>query len=688
MNSHGFDAFIFKRALLFLLIIPLSFNVSTATSQYSNDPIARTLGPCGDTSGLYRTIMEVQGSGFASPFMKSRKKNKRVIVEGIVTLERQGREAGSSREMKGGKKDSEYSGFWLQQSDEITLDPIISMNSKRPSRGIFIFHSKYRVKQGQVIRLLGQVDEYQTLTEIKKIEAIKVCRNTQASVADDLPKPIPLTLPVASLKELESLEGMRVQLPQPLIVSDLYGTGYGFGNYGQFAISSMLHFQPTELMSAAEVLKRSAILTKKEKDYLLVDDGTAQLYPRTIPFPNKFGFSANNSLRIGDVLTAGTIGILHAYKPHYILIPEIDLRKKDLRIQPASWNKMPVINTQSNLVIASMNVGNYFNGNGRVNGHKLSNKTRGFPTSRGAKTYSGFKLQREKIVSALNTINADIIALMELENDGYGPNSAISDLTQRLNKTFKPELHYQYVIPNKQDLSKGKLGHSAISVGILYRKNKVKLASEVKVLNAKNARNLRTDVKFNDRLHRPSLIQEFERSGKKIIIAVNHLKSKGKRCKSDNYKNQRTLQEKGDVLQGNCNQVRKNAAMSLTQFIEKQFDTRKNNLLIIGDLNSYSQEDPLLALYDAGYKNLNAVARTFSYSHQGYLGNLDHALVNKKLLPRVRSFDIWHINSVEDVLLDYRTEENGHKHPSRDHYGKPDEKRSSDHDPLIIGLEL
>jgi len=362
------------------------------------------------------------------------------------------------------------------------------------------------------------------------------------------------------------------------------------------------------------------------------------------------------------------------------------LRKKDLGIQPASWNKFPIIHEHSNLVITSMNVGNYFNGHS--NGKKLSNKTKGFPTSRGAKTYSGFKLQREKIVRALNAINADIIALMELENDGYGPNSAIADLTKELNKTLKSELHYQYVIPKKQDLSKGKLGHSAISVGILYRKNKVKLAREVKVLNSRNANDLRIDVKFNDKLNRPSLIQEFELADKKFIIAVNHFKSKGKRCESDNSKAKLTLQEKRDRLQGNCNQVRKEAAISLTQFVEKQFDTRKDNLLIVGDLNSYSQEDPLLALYDAGYINLNVAADTFSYSHQGYLGNLDHALVNKKLLPMVRSFDVWHINSVEDVLLDYSTEENGHKHPSIDHYGKPDEKRSSDHDPLIIGLEL
>ena len=522
---------------------------------------------------------------------------------------------------------------------------------------------------------------------------------SSASIAEKVAEPVALKLPVSSMQELKRIKGKRVKLVQDLVVSDLYGAGYGLGNYGQFAISSKLHFQPTELMTAAEVLKNPKILTAKEKDYLLVDDGSMQLHPSYIPFPNKQGFSATNSLRIGDTLKAGSIGTLRAYKKHYIFIPEINLLDKNtseqLNIQPAKWQALPEVDSRSNLVVASMNLGNYFNGN--FNGKPKRKK--GFPTARGAKTYQGFQLQTAKIVSALKKIDADIIALMEIENDGYGKHSAIADLTRALNSSLTGSLdsqknHYRYVIPNKKDLHQGKLGHSAISVGLLYRKNTVKLVGDAQVFNAKMSKALQTKVRFNDKLNRPSLIQKFKQGDQTIVIAVNHFKSKGKRCKTP-YK-----ADKADQLQGNCNQTRKEAAIALTQFLSKQFNTgfdadferNSDNILILGDLNSYSQEDPLLALYNSGYSNLNTIfpapKPSFSYSHQGYLGNLDHGLVNKKLLTQVRSFDAWHINSVEDVLLDYNTEKNGHEYPAIDHYGEPDEKRSSDHDPLIIGIEL
>ena len=196
---------------------------------------------------------------------------------------------------------------------------------------------------------------------------------------------------------------------------------------------------------------------------------------------------------------------------------------------------------------------------------------------------------------------------------------------------------------------------------------------DAQVLSAKTAN-------FNDTLNRPSLIQTFSINDQPITIAVNHFKSKGKRCRQAGTLSQR------DKIQGHCNQVRTQAAKALAEFLKTKVNNQQP-ILIVGDLNSYSQEDPLLALYQAGYINVKQ-PRQFSYSYQGYLGNLDHALVNSALLPKVRSVDAWHINSVEDVLLDYNTKANGHRHRSQDHYGEPNEKRSSDHDPIIIGLEL
>ena len=126
------------------------------------------------------------------------------------------------------------------------------------------------------------------------------------------------------------------------------------------------------------------------------------------------------------------------------------------------------------------------------------------------------------------------------------------------------------------------------------------------------------------------------------------------------------------------------AASALVKFIDNAVPDN-SPVLVLGDLNSYSQEDPLLLLAKAGFHNLNIVDKShegstpqfFSYSYQGYLGNLDHALANKAMLPFIRSIDSWQINSVEDSLLKYDGR-----------YAVPDAYRSSDHDPLVIGARF
>lgn len=629
------STFLFSFLPCFILIYSLS---SFASINY--------LGKCGNEEHrLYQTISGAQGQGNTSPIL-----GKQVVLEGVVTLALQGTNAGKDRPSASG-----YRGFWLQQGQ--SSDELLEITS---SQGIFVYHAKHRVKAGQRVRLLGVVAEHNGLTEIKNVQAITVCDNSQP-----LPKAVALSLPVKSLTELERLEGMRIKLTSKLLVSDLFGAGYGLGNYGQFAVSSKLHFQPTERMSVAEIRANPERLEAKKKDYLLIDDGSLDRYPRYIPFPNRRGFSANNNFLVGDEVN-GLEGVLHAYGQHYIVIP--DTKEKDFSFITQSNIKFPQVDPMANIVIASMNVGNYFNGN-PVSLNQLNN---GFPTSRGANSYQAFKMQRQKLVAALIRLDADIIGLMELENDGYGDLSAIADLTRALNYELTDEQHYHYIIPYQHQPEK-RLGKDAISVGILYRKEKIKPLGSALILDAKHSNNV-----FYDDLNRPSLLQKFKFNHYEFLLAVNHFKSKGRPC--------------GDAdregLQGFCNQVRTQAAKALSQFIRKNINRNKNlGVLILGDLNSYSQEDPLLSLYADGYTNLKKKGQ-FSYSYQGYLGNLDHALANSRLLPKVRSVDAWNINSVADVLLDYHTEENGHAYPSIDHYAQPDEVRSSDHDPIIIGLEF
>lgn len=613
------------------------------------------LGVCGDTqSRNYKFITEIQGSFAASVDEKnmiSPLLSQWVIVEGVVTLD----------------KTKAYQGFWLQQEDHLHSEI-------KASRGIFIYHAKANIKRGQRLRLLAQVAEYHGLTELKRVKALKVCEKNQP-----IPKATSLSLPVKSLVELEALEGMRIIIKQPLLVSDLFGAGYGFGSNGQFAISTHLYLQPTELYSAENIHSKKVRVLDKRLDYLLVDDGSSMRFPGFIPFPNNKGFSANNPLRIGDRVSHLS-AIMHSYGKHYILVPESKEGELDIHFESVPRPILAKVSKDANIVVASMNLENYFNGSPI----SFEDRDVGFPTSRGAKSYSGFLMQTQKLVSALSLINADVIALMELENDGYGEHSAIADLTRALNAQVERGQKYKYILPKKKSL-----GRDDISVGILYRSQSVQPVGSPRVLDSlssvkyKDSQGKSTAL-FNDGYNRPALFQKFASGKQSFYIAVNHFKSKGRPCKT----------EIEDPFQGHCNQERTRAALALVNFINRNAEDDVP-ILIVGDLNSYSKEDPLLILAKAGFKNLNEVADLysankpfFSYSYQGYLGNLDHILANNAMLPFVRSIDSWHINSVEDSLLDYHTESNGQSYPSVDHYATPDAYRSSDHDPLVIGIEF
>ncbi|MET9344038.1 nuclease, partial [Nonomuraea sp. NPDC003804] len=110
------------------------------------------------------------------------------------------------------------------------------------------------------------------------------------------------------------------------------------------------------------------------------------------------------------------------------------------------------------------------------------------------------------------------------------------------------------------------------------------------------------------------------------------------------------------------------------------------NPLVLGDLNAYGEEDPIDTLEAGGLTSVTKrfVPAPFRYSYlfNGLAGELDHALVGKQLLKRVTGATIWHVNSDEPRILDYNTEFNP---PG---LYQPDAFRSSDHDPLVIGLSL
>lgn len=91
--------------------------------------------------------------------------------------------------------------------------------------------------------------------------------------------------------------------------------------------------------------------------------------------------------------------------------------------------------------------------------------------NRGAKRLEEFQLQRTKIVNAITEMDADLLGLMEMENNGFDEHAAISDLVQSLNARQKEaSKQYAFVSLPKALLTQDRFfGGDAIMVAMIYR---------------------------------------------------------------------------------------------------------------------------------------------------------------------------------------------------------------------------
>jgi predicted extracellular nuclease len=212
-------------------------------------------------------------------------------------------------------------------------------------------------------------------------------------------------------------------------------------------------------------------------------------------------------------------------------------------------------------------------------------------------------------------------------------------------------------------------------VGLIYRTDRVETMGEAATL---------TGPEFED-LNRQPLAQTFRKldSADGLTVVVNHLKSKGCGGASGAESAQ------GDG-QGCWNPARTRAAQAQASWLANDATgTGEQDILILGDLNAYAKEDPITTLTDSGYTDL--VARfadepTYSYVYFGEAGYLDHALANSSLNTKVIATRIWHINADEPRVLDYNLEYQSPEQQAE--YYAADAYRASDHDPVLVAIQL
>ena len=400
-----------------------------------------------------------------------------------------------------------------------------------------------------------------------------------------------------------------------------------------------------------------ALAALNKRSTLVLDDLQSGKNPANVIYPAP-GLSMNNPVRTGDTVSALS-GVLDYSFSAWRILPEgqVQFTASNAR------EDLPRLRNLGTLKVASFNVLNYFNGDGLGGG---------FPTSRGATTSLEFSRQAEKTVAALTAVNADVVGLMEIENDGYGEQSAIVDLVGRLNAKLGAGT-YQYVqVPGTTEL-----GSDEITVGLLYKPSKVAPVGAAVTLN--------TGVfAFGNR---QPLVQSFRQlsNNEVFTFAVNHFKSKGS-CPSGTTNPDRDLKDG----QGCWTATRVQAANELTSWLAtKPTGTADADVLIMGDLNAYAKETPITTLVNKGFVNLVEKYQGnhgYSYVFGGEAGYLDHALASTSLSTQAVYAMEWHINADETTLFDYNTEL---KTPQQvvDFY-QPSPFRASDHDPVVVELDL
>ncbi|WP_109112854.1 ExeM/NucH family extracellular endonuclease [Aeromonas caviae] len=625
-------------------------------------------------------VPAIQGPGTSSPLVPAGKfeSEQAYATRGVVTQVVSGL----------------YKGFFIQDEQ--------GDGDAATSDGLFVYTTKANAAfvPGAEVCVSGKVKEYFNQTQINADELVVTRPAGAVPAAVDL-------VPVAgeSLSQLlERHEGMQVRLVpgSSLVVTRNFSFDYdGKRNnlvlaYGAPLIKSTQKF-------AAMSQEASDWALRNQQNQLVVEtdakapDGVLPWYP---------GFNAEDGyLRIGDRLN----GLEGALGYSYNLFRLVASNRIDAsQIDHSGWDRVetPELAEAGDLRVASFNVLNFFT---TVVGGDAN------PTgsNRGALTVAEFELQRTKIVSAITRLNADVVGLMEIENNGYGDNSAIANLVAALNAAQPDEAdHYRWIAsPDGKPI-----GTDAITVGLIYRPAKVTpegvaglIALPVQQAEAVDASG--KPVTINQGM-RESLVQRFSspKGDAPLTLVVNHLKSKGSACFEDypDYASADPLDG-----QGHCNALRVSAAKVLGEHLKDL----AGDLLLIGDMNAYGMEDPIRVLTDYdpaaqsrqimsasfttlagqpfeesgsalgkgyGFVNLNTRFHgtdTYSYSYEGELGNLDHALANPSLAAKVIGIEDWHINSAESNFFEYGSKYSGQLAKSEGPFS------ASDHDPVLVAIQ-
>ncbi len=567
------------------------------------------------------TIPQIQGAGNTSPY-----KNTVQTTEGVVTHVLAG-------------------GYFLQDAS--------GDGNPSTSDGLFIYTGAVpAVAKGDLVRVKGTVLEYlagPTYTELGDIQSTTVLSGGNSIT--------PVNVEFVPGMDLEPYEGMLVNFTNDLTVNQ---TEY-LGTRGELSLAVGRRETPTNRFRPGTP-EAIALAADNLKNELILDDSLF-VAPQVVPY-----LGQDNTVRAGDtvgrltgVLDFGAIGGGGAaFKLHPTVAPIFS--------RTNARTAAPVLPT-GNARVASANVLNFFttftNGE-NIFGQTGQGCTIGASTSksncRGADNLAEFVRQRDKIVKQLLAVNADVVGLMEIQNNG---DIAVNYLVQQLNAAVGFQTYAYVPAPPAT-------GTDAIRVAMIYKPAMVTPVGAA--LSDSDAVN-----------NRPPMAQTFKHvNGAKFSVIVNHLKAKAG-CGSG---------LNGDLRdgQGCHNYTRTLQAKRLAEYFIPAVEAASGDqdILVIGDMNAHGFEDPIHLLTQAGLVNeLEKWVRPneipYSYVFDGHAGYLDHALATGGMDQQIIGATEWHANADEPTVIDYNLDG---KSDAADALYVNDAFRSSDHDPVVVALNL
>ncbi|MEL6265589.1 MAG: ExeM/NucH family extracellular endonuclease, partial [Pseudomonadota bacterium] len=698
---------------------PLGVPLLLVSYEVSNNIVVYTLEPAADDTQTL-SISEIQGSSDFSALGEtpvlgvddiSPFDGQEVTTTGIVTAVFQGEDS--------------LGGFYIQSPTD-DGDPLTS-------EGIFVA-STDPVVEGDAVTVTG------TVTEVDGETRVVASGVSITSSGNALPEAVTINLGVGEVDvaldtdgdyvaNLEQYEGMLVTIDEPLSITELFQ----LDRFGTARLSSEGRLEQFTENNAPDQAGFDQHLQDVAARSIVIDDGRTDQNPDPLLAPTGQGedVTADAGFRMGDTLDQVTGVLSYSEDPTGSEEPEFRIHQPTAEFTVENPRPEEPEDVGGTLKVAAFNVLNFFTtldtfpGDEGV-GSDQSQDPRGADTNPqnardGVGPLDEFERQLDKLVAAIVAIDADVLGLVEIENDfllgGLSPTDqsavgdrdiAIQELVAAIN-AVAGEGTYEAVLPDGEFV-----GTDAISTGIIYKPAAATPVGETAVLvfeeATSDATQLVADAVAPGEVgdfprNRPAVAATFEDAeGGQVTVAVNHFKSKGDSGLEDAIEVGEAAVAAGTLDQGVLdalladpnvdqndgagfwNAVRTEAAAELAAWLETNpTGVETENQLIVGDLNSYPEETPITTLEAAGFVNtVEAIGDdTPTFVFDGQNGTLDYALASAALIDDVTGATVFATNADEADVFDYNLE-----------FGRDpalftaDQFRASDHDPVIVGLDL